>query len=41
VTIFTIIFAAGAIGKNLAFMPDMAKAKLACVNLFGILSLKD
>ena len=37
IAIFSIIFAAAGIGQNSAFMPDMAKCKLAGARIFDIL----
>ena len=37
ISTFVIINAAQAIGKNSVFMPDIAKAKVAGVNIFDIL----
>lgn len=37
IAIFAIIFAAMGVGQNSAFMPDMAKAKVAGVSIFDII----
>ena len=41
IAIFSIIFAAMGVGQNSAFMPDMAKAKVAGASIFDILESKD
>ena len=40
IAIFSIIFAAAGVGNNSAFMPDMAKGKVAGANIFEILESK-
>jgi len=40
IAIFSVIFAAMGVGQNSAFMPDMAKAKVAGVSIFDILESK-
>ena len=37
VAIFSVIFAAAGVGNNSAYMPDMAKAKVAGAYIFDIL----
>lgn len=37
IAIFSIIFAAMGVGQNSAFMPDMAKAKVAGASIFDII----
>lgn len=36
IAIFSVIFAAMGVGQNSAFMPDMAKAKIAGAHIFAI-----
>ncbi len=40
IAIFSVIFAAMGVGQNSAFMPDMAKAKVAGASIFDILESK-
>lgn len=37
IAIFSVIFAAAGVGNNSAYMPDMAKSKIAGVRVFTIL----
>ena len=40
IAIFSVIFAAMGVGQNSAFMPDMAKAKVAGASIFDIIESK-
>lgn len=37
IAIFSVLFAAMGVGQNSAFMPDMAKAKVAGASIFEII----
>lgn len=41
IAIFSVIFAAMGVGQNSAFMPDIAKAKVAGASIFDIIESKD
>ena len=40
IAIFSVLFAAMGVGQNSAFMPDMAKAKVAGSSIFDIIESK-